>query len=233
MGTEQVGIIEKTIRIINKYGIFKIVEALVVIAAFLYIVHNVSNLPHIVESVFKNRTERIQFEHDAAVEARRNIRPEIDDILGRTLSYLNADRIFVIELHNGTNNTAGLPFVYGEMTYEEVKNGVTHIDEDYTSLNLSRFEFPMYLRLNREFCGSIEELRKVDDKLATRMTSNDVTYFGIISIHGLTNELGYFGVSYCNGSKPASMNEIREQLTIGSQKLSILLDSSNIDPDAK
>ena len=231
METGQVGVIEKTIKIINKYGIFKIVEALVVITAFLYIVHNVSNIPRIVDSVFRNRTERIQIEHDAAVEARRNIRPEIDDILKRTISYLNADRIFIIEMHNGTNNTAGLPFIYGEMTYEEVKNGITHIDEDYTSVNLSRFEFPMFLRQNRVFIGSIDELRKIDDKLATRMSSNDVTYFGIISMHGITNELGYFGVSYCNGNKPASVENIIEQMTICSQKLSILLDSSNIESD--
>lgn len=225
--TEQVGVIEKTIKIINKYGIFKIVEALIVIGAFLYLVHNVSNIPQIVDNVFKNRTERVQYEHDVALETRRNIKPEVDDILRRTISQLNADRIFVMELHNGTNNTAGLPFIYGEMTYEEVKTGVHHVDEDYISINLSRFDFPLYLRRNRVFCGTIDELKKIDDKLAMRMSANGVTYFAIMSMHGITNELGYFGVSYCGNSKPAALENILEQLTICSQKLAILLDSSN------
>lgn len=227
--TEQVGVIEKTIKIINKYGIFKIAEALIVIGAFLYLVHNVSNIPQIVDNVFRNRTERVQIEHDAAVETRRNIKPEVDEILNRTISYLNADRIFVIELHNGTNNTAGLPFIYGEMTYEEVRNNVYHIDEDYISVNLSRFNFPLYLRQNRIFYGTIDELKKIDDKLAARMSANDVTYFGIISMHGINNELGYFGISYCGNNKPASEENIIEQLTICSQKLAILLDSCNAD----
>ena len=136
-----------------------------------------------------------------------------------------------MEMHNGTNNTAGLPFIYGEMTYETVNHNISHVDEDYISINLSRFNFPLYLQQNRIFYGSMEELKKVDEKLATRMISNDVSYFGIISMHGVSNELGYFGVSYCHGHKPATEESIIEQLTLCSQKLSILLDSASIVDD--
>lgn len=221
--------IDRLIKIIKKHGIWRVIEAIVILSSAVYLVYNVSNIPEIVSDVFSHNKEKELVRHDAAINTRHTIRPEIDDILHRALSYLNADRVFIMELHNGTNNTAGLPFIYGEMTYEEAKTGIIHIDEDYVSINLSRFEFPMYLMKNRMFYGSIDDLRKVDDKLAMRMESNEATYIAIISLHGVTNELGYFGVTYCNGNKPADEESIMEQLTICSQKLSILLDSVSVD----
>lgn len=79
------------------------------------------------------------------------------------------------------------------------------------------------------FFGTIDELREIDDKLAMRMESNEVTYIAIISMHGVSNELGYFGITYCNGDKPAEEEMIVKHLTICSQKLSILLDSASVD----
>ena len=221
--------IDKLIRIVKKHGIWRVIEAIVILTAALYLIHNVSNIPQIVSDVFSHNKQQEIVEHDAAIKTRRAIRPEIDDILHRSLSYLNADRVFIMELHNGTNSMAGLPFIYGEMTYEDAKTGVSHIDEDYVSINLSRFEFPIYLKNNRMFYGTIEELSEIDEKLAMRMKSNEATYIAIVSLHGVTNELGYFGLTYCNGNKPADEESIREQLTVCSQKLSILLDSSSVD----
>lgn len=221
--------IDRLIRIVKKHGIWRVIEAIVILTAALYLIYNVSNIPQIVSDVFSHNKQQELVEHDAAIKTRRAIRPEIDDILHRSLSYLNADRVFIMELHNGTNSIAGLPFIYGEMTYEDAKTGVSHIDEDYVSINLSRFEFPIYLKNNRMFYGTIDELSEIDEKLAMRMKSNEATYIAIISLHGVTNELGYFGLTYCNGNKPADEESIMEQLTVCSQKLSILLDSASVD----
>ena len=221
--------IDRLIKMIKRHGIWRVLESIFVMSAALYLVYNVSNIPEIVSDVFSHNKQQELVEHDAAIKTRRAIRPEIDDILHRSLSYLNADRVFIMELHNGTNSMAGLPFIYGEMTYEDAKTGVSHIDEDYVSINLSRFEFPIYLKNNRMFYGTIDELSEIDEKLAMRMKSNEATYIAIISLHGVTNELGYFGLTYCNGNKPADEESIREQLTICSHKLAILLDSASVD----
>lgn len=221
--------IDRLIRIIKKHGIWRVIEAIIILSAALYLIHNVSNIPEIISDVFNNNKEKELVAHDAAIRTRRAIRPEIDEILHGALMSLNADRVFIMELHNGTNSMSGLPFIYGEMTYEDAKTGISHIDEDYVSINLSRFEFPIYLKNNRLFYGTIEELSAIDEKLAMRMKSNEATYIAIVSLHGVTNELGYFGVTYCNGNKPADKEIMREQLTICSQKLSILLDSASVD----
>lgn len=226
---EQLGVLERIIKLMDKYGMWKIFQALLVLAGFLYIMYNVQNLPEIVSSAFTRQTEISKEQHDAAVEIRRSIKPDIDRLLKAALDNMNADRAFIMEMHNGTNNVAGLPFIYGEMTYEEVRDHITHVDEDYTSVNLSRFNFPMYLEKNHMWNGSIDEMEEIDSKLASRLTSNDVTYIAIIGLHGVNHELGYFGFTFCNGKNQPSEKEIEKCLVSTAQKLSILLDSKYND----
>lgn len=230
METEQnIGFLESILAMMEKYGLWKIFQGLMVLAAFLYIMYNVQNLPEIVSGAFSNQTELRQQEHDDAIKIRQSIKPEIDMLLKDALATTNADRVFVMEMHNGTNNVSGLPFIYGEMTYEEVRNQIPHIDEDYTSLNLSRFTFPLYLETKYIWYGHVNELEKVDSKLAARLISNDVSYIAIVSLQGVENELGYFGITYCNGKEPSNVKEVIRLITITTQKLSTLLDSKNPD----
>ena len=114
--TEHVSVLERMIKMMDKYGLWKIFQAILVLTGFLYIMYNVQNLPEIVSGAFSRQTELRQEEHDAAIEVRRSIKPNVDILLKDALSTLNADRAFVLEMHNGTNNVAGLPFIYGEMT---------------------------------------------------------------------------------------------------------------------
>lgn len=224
---EEVGAFEKMVRVVDKYGLFKIFQALFVFAAFLYIMYNVSNLDGVVRSAFTAENIELQESHDAAVEVRRSIKPEIDLLLKESLAEMDASRAWIMEMHNGTNNTAGLPFIYGEMTYEEVRN-TFHVDEEYTSLNLSRFNFPMYLEEKHIWYGPVSELAKIDPKIAARLTSNDVTYVSIISINGVSNELGYFGISFCKDKKPERIQDLVSVMSTTSQRLSILLDAKRL-----
>lgn len=232
---EQLGFLEKTVKLIEKYGIFKILKALCIIALFVYVMTNGAGF---IESIVQKMTKAtIQDEitetvkrHDIALEKRQQIKPEVDQILVSTLNDLNADRVFIIEMHNGTNNTAGLPFLYGEMTYETVAHGIEHIDDDYLNFSLSRFNFPYYIEKTHFWAGNLSELEKIDDKIAKRLASNDVTYIAIAHIHGVKNELGFFGITYCNNKEPKNRTEIITKIMESTQKLSTLLDvPSNIE----
>lgn len=223
-----VGVLERVVRLVHKYGILKIFQAILVILLCLYLFYNVSNIPKFVNAALSQNSEKVEQAHDTSVNVRREIKPKIDSLLNETILSLRADRVFIIEMHNGTNNIAGLPFIYGEMTYEEVSGDIEHVDEDYTSINLSRFSFPIYLEKNKTFIGSIDELEQMDKKLATRMRSNDVKFLAITSMFGVDNELGYFGVSYCGDNQPNDIDKLKSKLSSVSQKLSILLDNKNI-----
>lgn len=234
---EQLGFLEKVIKIINKYGIFKVFQALCVIGIFVYLMYNAHNVGQAVQNIvrteFENHNEKVEQEHNDALIVRQKIKPKIDSILTDALTRMNADRVFVMEMHNGNNNTSGLPFLYGEMTYEQVRNGVSHIDDDYINLNLSRFTFPLYLEREHLWQGTTEELSKIDDKLSKRLLSNDVSYLAITQIHGFSNIIGYFGVSYCNDKSPIDKKQIIAQLTITTQQLSVILDANNVVNNTK
>lgn len=227
---EQLGFLEKVIKIINKYGLFKVFQALCVIGIFVYLMYNAHTIGQSVQGIVRNEiethTEKIEQEHNDALEIRKKIKPDIDKALKEALVSLDADRVFVMEMHNGNNNTSGLPFVYGEMTYEQVRSGIGHIDDDYINLNLSRFSFPLYLEKEHIWQGSMEELANIDDKLAKRLSSNEVTYIAITHIHGVDNLLGYFGITYCNNKQPKPIKDIVAQLTMTTQQLAIMLDAN-------
>jgi hypothetical protein len=227
---EQLNILEKTMKIIEEYGIWKTIRGLLVVAVFLFIVSSAPSFFDrvIADAIEKQSVEQAE-EHNAALEIRQQAKPAIDGILNDALLYLNADRVFIIEMHNGTNNTAGLPFLYGEMTYENAAEGILHVDDDYSRINLSRFNFCFYLQKERIWVGSIDELAKLDEKLAKRVSSNDVTYLAVTQIVGANSELGYFGVSYCNNNEHKSAKEIKQYIYTASQKLASLLDMSNIN----
>ena len=223
MDLNPVSMFEQAVRVVKENKMLDIAKTVLIFALLIYIGYHVNDIPEIVKHAFETRNTEMQIEHDSAVEHRREIKPQVDLVLSETMATLKADRVYVIEMHNGTNNTAGLPFIYGEMTYEISRNGIEHVDEDYVSINLSRFEFPIYLEENYTFSGTIGELSKIDRKLAMRMSANGVTYMAITAMHGAYNELGYFGISYCS-SEPMDRKLIMSTITIGSQKLATMLD---------
>lgn len=221
---EQLTIIEQMIVMIEKYGWWKIIKATLFMLSLAFILFNIANLKNIVSDVINEQNESEIIAHDTAMDFRRSIKEEIDGILNNVLTKTNADRVFVLELHNGTNNTAGLPFIYAEMTYCAIAENIHHIDEDYINLNLSRFNFPLYLERNKYFYGDIEKLKKVDDKLALRLQSNGAKYIAIMSLQGLHTELGYIGVTFCNDGIPADSDEVMSCIALAAQRLSTLLD---------
>lgn len=163
-------------------------------------------------------------EHSESNKIREEIKPQVDQIIEHTMDKLDCDRCYVIEMHNGNNNPSGLPFIYGEMTYEESVYDVDDVDDEYMSINLSRYKFPMYLKNNTMFIGTLDEMRDIDPKLTKKLESDDVTYVAMVVINGTEGEIGLFGVSYCNGNEPKNDEVIKTLFMTESQKLSHYLD---------
>lgn len=223
---KQVTLLEKFINLVDKYGLFRIFKALCVFLSFAIILYTASHMDKIIDKVVQIQEERHRNEHSAALEFRLKIKPQVDNVLKSSLDDLKADRAFIVEMHNGNSNSSGLPFLYGEMTYETAREGVDDIDNQYTNVNLSRIPLSLYLENNKFWLGSCDDLAKIDKKLAARCFSNDMQYLAICTIYGTNNEIGYYGVSYTSTSiknKPTK-EAILKSLLISSQKLSTLLD---------
>lgn len=226
-------LLERTMRLMEKYGVWKIIQGILLIGLLLYVIFNINTIPDTIRNIIHQDKIEDVATHDAAIEVRKQIKPQIDRILNKTLHDVDADRIFVLEMHNGTNNPSGLPFLYVEMTYCAVADNVEHIDDDYVNINLSRFEFPYFLETQHYWYGRIEDLMKVDSKLALRLQSNDAKYFAIMTIQGIQTELGYFGVTFTRDISIDNTDTLMMKLTDATQQLAALLDKTALDIEAR
>jgi len=220
---DKLGLLERTLRMIDKYGLFRVFGGLFVLILFALTLALFINQKAIVTKVMQDQKIEETKKHSTTMQLRLNqINPQIDAILLKLLIETSSDRVFVIEMHNGSNNPTGLPFVYGEITYEQMINpDMPPIAEEYGNINLSRFSFVAHVYKNKIFKGTIEDLKKIDVKLANRMSQNNVKYLYMVSLTGSNMAIGFLGISYIE--KPINKNA-DGKIIDASQKIAILLD---------
>ena len=192
-GGKVVNWLERIVALIHNYGMKRIIQALLLIASIVFFVMFVNAIDNqqIIDKFIANTTEQ----HDMGSNIRKDITPKISKTLIKMLYSMGGDRVSILEMHNGKENPTALPFVYCDMTYEETKDRIPYVAEEYEDLNMSKFNFPSYLYEHRYFIGSIEEIYTIDKKLAMRLDMNGVKYAGIILIH--TNvDIGFLMISY-------------------------------------
>lgn len=229
---EALGFFEKTVKVVDRYGAWRVFQSIMFLGLFLFIAFYIPAMTKItveqatkatIETTDKNKAN----EHIRNLEKRQAVQPHIYSILDNLLKVTKADRAFVIELHNGSNNLNGVPFLHGSVTYEKTREGLECIDEEYQNLSLSRFDMPSYLHSNFNFMGNIEDVRKIDKKLAAKLTSNDVKYIAITTLHDGTNEWGWFGVLYNSTENMPEGKVIFNEIISMSQAVSKTLNEIN------
>lgn len=230
---EILGFWERLINMKDKYGYWSLTKMVLFVGftiAFFYAAKNfgenfsIEQQREVITEVMDENYKRRNILHAEHMKMREQIKPYVSGLLKSTLNEMNADRAFVIELHNGSNNTAGLPFIHCTMTYEEDARGIEAIDEDYQNLSLSRFTFPEYLHEHNLWLGTIEDFGEIDPKVTSRMLYNNVTYLVITTIRSDNNEIGYYGFTYCKGKKPEDEKVMIDFVFNSVQKLSKWLD---------
>ena len=113
----------------------------------------------------------------------------------------DADRAWLIELHNGSKNLGtGLPFLYGSMRMEEVRDSIFHVDDEYSDFNLSKYKLIVKTLRDGFFYGNLEDVRLVDERLYYKFKANNVNEIALIVLYDCKETpIGLLGLSYCNG----------------------------------
>ena len=154
---------------------------------------------------FLKRIEDIQQKTNAErIEQRLKADPEIRSELMTVKNETNADRAYILEAHNGTSNTAGLHFLYMDMTYEEYTSAYESRQRDYTNLRTSNYPWMGYLYDNTIWFGGIDELEDIDIEFYYRLKKDHVKYIGIIMLYGKYNPIGCLGVAYHEENVPSA-----------------------------
>ena len=141
--------------------------------------------------------EKIQDErHQELINKRVANTPKINDELNLLQATLDVDRAFIIEFHNGTNNMAMLPFWWGDMTYEVVRNDVFGVRDNWLNISLTRYTFLTALIENNCWCGSVQDVAKIDEGFAKKLIADDVTHVAFILLYNTDGKpLGILGVA--------------------------------------
>ena len=219
-GETAVGWLGKVTNLIHEYGIKKVFQAIIVIVSLLsfLLFFNALDNEKIVERLLEETTEV----HAKGSYIREEINPKVHSEIIKLLYEIGADRVSVMEMHNGKENPTSLPFKYFDMTYEETIDSVDYISEEYENLNLSKFSFSYYICKNKIFIGSIEEIYNIDKKLAIRFENNDIKYAAIIMLN--TNvDIGFLMVNY-NSVPNIDRNKLMSKIISKGQTISNLLD---------
>ena len=165
--------------------------------------------------------EKIEQYTERVAENKREWREKNDPIIRadmRNMMYhLDANRVSVMEFHNGKSNPGGLGFYYVDMTYEVCKDDCLSIANQYVNVNLSLLNISTILYRDGYWYGTTDELRKTDPMLANMIERNGTKWIALLLLEG-SSELGILEVSFDCAPDPETLPVIgRDIRKLGAQ----------------
>jgi hypothetical protein len=214
------GWLDKALNIVDKYKFRTIFKAIIIILIVAATVGFINNPTYIFEK-YKEWSDQ---QHKELLEKRMKNNEKLHLKAEQLLYRINADRVMILELHNGLENAAGLPFSKCSATYEALNIGVKPIADQYQSVNLSLMPFANYLFEKGYFCGNVEDLAQIDRGLYYKMMANETTHFAACVIEGVDNALAFIFVSFKATDDNHKCDEVRENIRHIALETALLLE---------
>lgn len=193
--TKSLNLLDKVIEFCNRHSIKEIFKSLFVIFIIGISIWFFTNPSIVVDYV----TEYQQEKHDKEMRMRENATLKLHTLCNNLLHNTNADRVWVIEFHNGKSNMAnGMPFDFGIMTIEHTKDNVLSVQEEYRDFPVSYYPLIYKIYEDGFWYGSVEELKVLDKKLYYKMKSNNTEYLACLELYADNKPLAILGVTYAD-----------------------------------
>lgn len=157
---------------------------------------------------------------------RTDVTPVIQEDIKTILYSLDADRVFIFELHNGVTNPSGLPFEFANMNYEvaNIERGVDRVYYKYKDVPLTMYTFPNYMRKNKFFIGTTDELSQLDYEFAKHMKEDGGKFTAFIYMSHGDGPLGFLGVSFHSMDRVGKLDVIENKIKSYGLTIGTLLD---------
>lgn len=197
--------VEKTFGFIKKMGF----QNLLITLMMIFVVSVVGQLVFNPEGLIKKYERIVSEQHTESVIKRMNNEPAIRENLIKLKAELNADRVYVLETHNGGANLAGLPFLYVDLTYAEPKSAYQWMESEYKNVRLSRYPWATELYQKNFYSENIDYLEQLDPELYYRLKNENVEYMAAIMMYGSYNPSGVLGVVYTSKDSIPKREEIQ------------------------
>lgn len=187
-------LLDKVLGMVDKYKISTILKSLFLLLIISFSIAFASHPTWIFDKYIEYE-EKI---HAEKMSLRLRNTDKIQTLLEKNLYKIGADRIVLLELHNGANGEGGLPFYKCSATYESINDGVFPVSSQYQSVNLSLMPFASYLFQNRYFYGTIEDISNIDRALYYKMASNSAKRVYATVIEGVDKPIAFLFVTFQN-----------------------------------
>lgn len=205
MGENKLENVDKTIsfidrigKMLKKWGLQNILLFIMV----LFLTAAASTMLLNPESIYNKMEQIKQKSHTESVMKRINNEPRIRENLVNLKAELKADRVFVLETHNGGTNLSNLPFLYVDLTYAEPRAQLAWMEDEYKNVRLSRHPWATEVFKNTYWSGEVESLELLDPELYHRLKNEDVVFFAAVMMFGTYNPSGVLGVVYTSDEHP-------------------------------
>lgn len=234
MVINDIKLMEKFVIMVKKYGVFSLLKSILLFSLFGIICIFFLNQEKIVTSIITNYDKKTNTEHNRLMNQKNKvINPKVRTILVRLLAETKADRAFIMEVHNGTVNPTGQPFTYADCNYEEVSTRtIKPLSGEFERIKLSLYKLPEYLLDNSLWMGSLEDLDKLDSKMASKMEVGDSKYIYVIGMVGKLNDIGLLCLSFVK-TNPGFEQQTLSKVIDASQRISVLLDCEHGEDSLK
>lgn len=182
--------LERILQLCKEYGVFNILKGLfilIMLSLTLRICYNPSFL-------FDKYTDYMTQRHAKELHKRTEYDQQIKSLLPVYLYKYHADRIWIIQYHNGI-----MDWQHGTMRFELCNDEVESIKNQYKDFNLTWINLPYYLKTNEVFIGDMVKLDSIDSTLYTQLKKNNVQYLACIIIKDNSGyPIGILGVTWKN-----------------------------------
>lgn len=212
--------IERVGEMLKKHGLQNILLTIMVL--FLTIV--VGRVAIEPEILFNKMEEIKQKNHTESVLKRINNEPQIREAVINLRGELDADRVYILETHNGGENLSSLPFLYVDLTYAEPRNQASWMEDEYKNVRLSRYPWATEVFKSTYWSDDIENLDELDPELYLRLKSEGAKFMAVMMLYGTYNPCGVVGVVYTDDDHPSD-EQIKRVLMRYATTLSTLLNN--------
>lgn len=182
--------LERILQLCKEYGVFNILKGLfilIMLSLTLRICYNPSFL-------FDKYTDYMTQRHAKELHKRTEYDQQIKSLLPVYLYKYHADRVWIIQYHNGI-----MDWQHGTMRFELCNDEVESIKNQYNDFNLTWINLPYYLKTNEVFIGDMVKLDSIDSTLYTQLKKNNVQYLACIIIKDNSGyPIGILGVTWKN-----------------------------------
>lgn len=182
--------LERILQLCKEYGVFNILKGLfilIILSLTLRICYNPSFL-------FDKYTDYMTQKHAKELHKRTEYDQQIKSLLPVYLYKYHADRIWIIQYHNGI-----MDWQHGTMRFELCNDEVESIKNQYNDFNLTWINLPYYLKTNEVFIGDMVKLDSIDSTLYTQLKKNNVQYLACTIIKDNSGyPIGILGVTWKN-----------------------------------